>query len=129
MEIFSILFTIPVKTSHNYTWENGNVKFIEMEILLQSEPPSSIFHTTAFEYSAIENKPISVDFGSFLSGVPRGWYGKVAKNLPSKIIQKNEDGSESVTRFRYEIDKDSYPVKIFAQEDEYDEELKTLIEY
>lgn len=120
--------TTPVTTSETCTWENGNITTMVNEYLFYTDPPNLISSITTYEYSVMPNKPCSWDFGR-LMGIPRGWYGKSALNLPSKASTQNEDGLEDVTTYRYETDADGYPVKIFVQKNNDSEALGAVIEY
>ena len=126
-EQYSEFGTIPVTTFETYTWENGNIKTIVLEVSFLTDPPESYSTTLFFEYS-IQNKPSSIEFHRFHVGFPRGWNGKSALNLPSKITNKG-DTFEEVTTYRYETDRKGYPIRIFVQENDGDEELRTVIEY
>ena len=128
-EFYMELFSMPVTISETLTWENGNIKTSTTVTSFSADPPLVISVTTNYEYSSLQNKPSSMDFGRSYTGVPSGWYGKSTMNLPMKTTLKREDGSEDVTTCRYETDADGYPIKIFVQGNGYNEELRTVIEY
>ena len=112
--------TIPVTNSETYTWENGNITNIKLELIFYTDPPTSYSTTLFYEYS-IPNKPSSMDFTHDYVGIPCGWYGKSALNLPSKVTNKG-DNFQNVTTYRYETDDKGYPIRIFVQENDGDEE-------
>ena len=120
--------TISMASTETYTWENGNITSMVIEQSYLTDPSWSISATLIFEYGSIQQKPCSIEFYLFTVSIPRGWYGKTVKNLPSKVITQSDFGSDVVTTYRYEIDDKGYPTKIFVQENE-EEELRTVIEY
>ena len=122
----------PISGSYfeTYIWENGNLKTIEKENFLPAM--EDIFSITTFEYSAIQNKASSLDFGLFDGSVVAysGWLGKTSRYLPSKVSSYTGIVQiKNVNRIRYELDQYGYPVKIFVQHNNENENLRAVIEY
>lgn len=111
-----------------YTWEKGNI--VTATEQTYSEPVwRTPLVTIIYEYGSVRYIPCNImDFGHFVFEFS-GWYGKPNMNMPSRATVKREDGSEDVATYRYETDRDGYPVRIFLQINNGREALSAVIEY
>jgi len=114
---------------YTYIWENGNIKTGESERTYWTVPFQPVFVTTTtdtYEYGSVKYVPMlgfNTDFHPSLR------YGKPSLNMPIKVTYKNANGFEYVVNYRYETDKDGYPIRIFEQRDSNKEVLRAVIEY
>ena len=107
------------------------------EITTWTVPSQPVFVTTSvttYEYSSVRYVPLPyfIGFGTiselFKGSLPLK-FGKSVLNMPSKRTIQVDNGNEGIMTYRYETDEKDYPIKIFVQENDEREFLRSVIEY